>query len=627
MQFLWAATAVLLIAAAMRIVLLHDVPPGLARDEVRNGDIVQFIRQGEHALFFRAGYGHEPLYHYFSVPFQLLLGDNVLSIRLPSVVLGILLIALTMRWVKREFGGMTAVVTAFGLSVGWMPLIFSRIGIRAIMEPLFLVAAAWFWQKKPLVAGLLLGLSLYTYSAARVVFALPLFLMVTETLIWKMKPDGKLRDRLRPLLIIFVTAVLIYMPLQLTFIADPTLQVRAQQAQGTLNALLAGNVQPMIASTLGTLGLFSFSGAVEWTYTVLGLPLFDWVTAVFFYAGLLIALWRIRQPRYTFIIVWLLVGLIPSAITSPSIIRIIGAAPIMYLLPALSISFINAHLPAKKRRPYVLFLLIILYITPLTSYSITNGFIQWPSTPETHHKYQTVLQDMGRYWQQHPADGMVITQNFYEPIDADTMRRNMGYDIEARWVQAHPDVTGAMVIPDEANGMLYVPEYASPRPSLLEAAGSGMGERPLYRSKQTPSFAVYALSPPVIPTPITPSLLFDEKISLLGYKIGTQSKTDVEFFTYWQTEAPLPPDLTIFVHLIDDNGQLIAQHDGLDVAPSTLHPHDFIIQRHTLSLPADIAADSIPVYIGLYTRSTNTRLPIHNHDETASYIFDIGVVR
>ena len=97
-RFLILATGVLLLAAAMRFLLLQEVPPGLSQDEVLNADIASFIRQGYYALFFAEGYGHEPLYHYWSVPFQVLLGDNVLSIRLPAAYLGLLLIALTMRW-------------------------------------------------------------------------------------------------------------------------------------------------------------------------------------------------------------------------------------------------------------------------------------------------------------------------------------------------------------------------------------------------------------------------------------------------------------------------------------------------------------------------------------------------
>ena len=107
-RFLVWATAVLLLAAVMRLILLQDVPPGLSQDEVLNADVVSIIRQGYHAIFFREGYGHEPLYHYWSVPFQVLFGDNILSIRLPAFYLGLLLVAVMMRWARREFGFLTA---------------------------------------------------------------------------------------------------------------------------------------------------------------------------------------------------------------------------------------------------------------------------------------------------------------------------------------------------------------------------------------------------------------------------------------------------------------------------------------------------------------------------------------
>ena len=90
------ALLILLLAAAFRLVALGDVPPGLAQGEVVDADIALFIRGGEHALCFRHGYGHEPLYHYLAAPFAPLLGDNWLAIRLPSVYLGLLLVALTM---------------------------------------------------------------------------------------------------------------------------------------------------------------------------------------------------------------------------------------------------------------------------------------------------------------------------------------------------------------------------------------------------------------------------------------------------------------------------------------------------------------------------------------------------
>ncbi|NJN54906.1 MAG: hypothetical protein HC804_09205, partial [Anaerolineae bacterium] len=284
---MWLATAVLLLAASFRLVALRDVPPGLSQDEVFDAGMPAHILAGNHALFFREGYGHEPLYHYWGIPFYLALGENYLQARLASVFLGMLLVAATMRWARREFGTITAVTAGLGLAVCWWSVIFSRVGIRPIMEPLFLVGVAWFWPRlqdrlsKGVVAGLLLGLSLYTYTAAQVMFAWPLLftavLLITQRAQWKavLARGG----------VVLGTAVLVALPLYLTWWADPSLLQRVDQLGGPLDALRQGNVQPIAAAALATLGVFSFSGDPRGTYGLLGQPLFDGLTAVLFYAG------------------------------------------------------------------------------------------------------------------------------------------------------------------------------------------------------------------------------------------------------------------------------------------------------------------------------------------------------
>ncbi|HIP72725.1 MAG TPA: hypothetical protein EYH05_15180, partial [Anaerolineae bacterium] len=473
-------TAVLLIAAIFRIINLQDVPPGLSQDEVLNADIVSFIRQGQHALFFREGFGHEPLYHYWSVPFQALLGDNFLSIRLPALFLGMLLAAATMRWARRDFGRVTAVTAGLLTAVSWWPVIFSRIGIRPIMEPLLLVGMAWFWQRKPVAAGLFLGLSLYTYTGARVVFLIPVLYGLVQLVA---APNKVARWRtVRHSAVILAVALLVYLPMQLTLWADPTLQQRVDQLAGPLDALRQGDWRPIMQSTLLTLGVFSFTGDPRWTYTWPGRPLFDWVTAVFFYASLIITLIRIRQPKYTLLLVWLAVTLLPGAITpqAPSIIRIIGAVPVVYVLVGLAVSVIGNRLSVigKPHTAYRISMTVyglLLTVSLITAArAIQYGFIRWPQAVETRlNHYQTTFLDMARYWQQNPAERLVIADPFFEPIDAASFRRNLGYENDARWAQAGPEVAGALVFPqsDGGYGRLYVPEYAPINPLLFKAAG------------------------------------------------------------------------------------------------------------------------------------------------------------
>ena len=606
-RFLWVSTAILLLAAWLRLFMLQGVPLGLARDEVRNAEIVSHILQGEHALFFRAGFGHEPLYHYFAVSFQVLLGDNVLSVRLPSVFLGMLLIAAVLRWAKRDFGQVTAVVAGVGLAVGWMPIIFSRVGIRPIMDPLFLLGVAWFWWKRPFWAGVFLGLSFYTYTAARVNFLIPLFFAGYLLILWVwQKREGSLWSRLKSPLFILGTAVVIYVPLAYTLQADPTLQGRVQELSGPLTALQAGDVQPVLTATIQTLGIFSFTGPPRWTYTIEGLSIFNWVTAIFFYIGLFVALWRVLLPRYAFVLIWLGVGLIPSAITPdfPSIIRIIGALPVIYLLPGIAIAAVAERVQARQKYTAVPVALALIYLIFLAGYTIANGFTTWPSNEVTRHKYQTIFQEMGEHWQTNPVEMMVVVDDFFEPIEQQSLQFNMNEDVGARWVQTSPAATGALVLPSVGTGLLYIPEYAAPSPDLLQVAG--VSQEFIHRNGIRPFFTVHALPETVfIPNPIEP-VQFDEKISFLGHMEEGQDG-HLQLFTYWYVDSALPYDLTIFIHLLDEQGNLISQHDGFDAIPETLHQGDIVVQRHILPLTAPFP-ENYMLRTGLYLRDSGTRL-------------------
>ncbi len=616
-NFIWWATAVLLLAAVLRLATLQNVPPGLAQDEVLNADVVLFIRQGYHALFFPEGYGHEPLYHYWSVPFQILLGDNVLSIRLPAVYLGLFLIALTLRWALREFGGATAVLTGAFLAISWWPIIFSRIGLRPIMEPVFLLLFAWFWPRRPWLAGLVLGLSLYTYTGARVIFLLPLLLAIyapLRLLRWRGRRIALLeRDllwtQLRPALIVLGMSLLVYLPLGLTLRANPEWQQRVQQLEGPLAALRQGDFAPISAATAATLGVFSFSGDPRWTYSLPGRPLFDGITAVFFYAGFLLVLLRWRQPRYGLVLIWLLVGILPSAVTpeAPSTVRLIGALPVIFLLPALSISWLWQRVQDRPVwRPLVAAAVVVLLAFNLWR-TWQDGFVRWPQALETRLKYQTLQLDMARYLRASPAEALVIADGFYRPITADTLRRSMNANPNPRWVQTGDQAAGALALPAAENGRFLAPEFAVPAPELMAAAG--FANEPLYRSPGKPSFAEYLL-PAQIEQPLLPATVtFEGVLTLTGYEIlPHETERPLKMITFWRVKGPLPADLAAFVHLVDAEGQLISQHDGFDAAPLTLQTGDQVLQLHDLPLPDLATQGPYTLQLGLYTRGNGRRL-------------------
>jgi hypothetical protein len=230
--------------------------------------------------------------------------------------------------------------------------------------------------------------------------------------------------------------------------------------------------------------------------------------------------------------------------------------------------------------------------------------------------YQSVLLDMSRYYKAEPTSNLVIANGFYEPIDKDSFRRNLGYDPAVRWIQTGAQVAGAIVLPQQdagENARLYIPEFAPINPALLAVAG--ISSKPLYRSEQWPSFAVHELPPfpNVTSSQLIEPLSFAGLITFEGYEMSLLPGQTLQLVTLWRVEKPLPADLTIFTHVLGPTGNIAAQHDGFDAAPAELQPGDWVFQLHLVIVPE--TSDPLAVQVGLYTAHDQQRL---HHDGTPS---------
>jgi hypothetical protein len=443
-------------------------------------------------------------------------------------------------------------------------------------------------------------------------------------------------DNPRTALIVFLVSFAFFIPLAVTLQVNPSLQQRVDQLSEPLAALGRGDLRPVWETTRATLGVFSFTGDPRWTYSLPGRPLFDRLTAILFYGGLAIVFWRWRRSKYALLLLWLGLAMLPSAITpdAPSTIRLVGIIPLVYLMPGIAITFLQKSGQARDWRlgrnkglkVLVPLLMILVVIAGLNLWrTVQDGFMRWPQELEARVRYQAVLQDMARYWEQDPVPRLVIAEAFFEPIDADSFRRNLGQDPGTRWVQSGQDVAGAVVFPaGDGEGRFYVPEFAPPPAELLEAAG--ISPQPRYRSQSTPSFAVYNLPDSVPISEHSIGITLEEMFTLLGYTVLEKSPEQVRLVTYWLVEAPITAGLAtagmaVFAHLIAADDSLLAQHDGLDVALATLQPGDLFIQYHILPLPEKLPQEPLTLQVGLYQRSNGRRL-LHEGSPADRIILD-----
>ncbi|MEM8857661.1 MAG: hypothetical protein AAGD96_05040 [Chloroflexota bacterium] len=610
-RYLFAAGAILLLAASFRLIGFQEVPPGLVRDEVLNADIVEFIRNGQHALFFREGYGHEPLYHYFGVPFQILLGDNALAIRYPSFLLGMLLVALSMSWAKRLTGStIVGLLCGLGLAIGWWPIIFSRLGLRAISLPVLLVLAHYAWiQNRPKLAAVWIGLAFYTYTAARVMLALPILLLLDAYLLQK---DNRSWQGTKSSWQFASIVYILYLPLQLTLWLDPSLQQRVDQLSGVTDVALQGDLGPLWHNILATLGVFTIAGDPLWSYANANQPLFDWISGGLLVGGLLIALLKIRDRNIRFVLFWLGLGLLPTILApeAPSLIRLIGIMPIVYLFLGMGADWL---LGLSKEYGRAIVLIIPIAFGWQLSSTVLDGFVAWTQATPTLEKYGPIWRDMSADIAAYPDAEIVIADSWVDPIDHDRVVRTLGQNRPLRWSAVDQNVTsGAIVFPADANlTRFYLPEFANLNPTLAEIAGI---DKPIYQSESWPTFRVYNLSdrPKISLQDQQP--IFNQSIELQGWEFRPfVAEGRLEVYTVWHATKPLPYDLAAFIHLTDlETEALLAQHDGFDSFIPQLQPGDVILQRHLIWLPADINLDEVELYVGVYERTTGIRWQTDN---------------
>jgi hypothetical protein len=110
-------------------------------------------------------------------------------------------------------------------------------------------------------------------------------------------------------------------------------------------------------------------------------------------------------------------------------------------------------------------------------------------------------------------------------------------------------------------------------------------------------------------------------ITLLGYALPRArlpAQGELRLTLYWQPSEEVPDDLTVFVHVSNYEGRLVAQRDQAPAGgerPTTgWAPGEVIADRYVIPLPPDIGPGTYRVQVGWYDASTGTRVPLPGGD-------------
>ena len=95
--------AVILVAFALRVLAIDQIPPGLSHDEAYNGVTAVQVLDGQHAIFFEINKGIEPLIIYLEALAFYAFGIGPVQLRLVNIFCGILAVALIYPLAARLF--------------------------------------------------------------------------------------------------------------------------------------------------------------------------------------------------------------------------------------------------------------------------------------------------------------------------------------------------------------------------------------------------------------------------------------------------------------------------------------------------------------------------------------------
>ena len=544
--------AIVLIAIIFRFAQFNQVPPGLHYDEAVDAKLAQEIRAGATPLYFEEGWGREPLYHYL-VAFTLnFTPDPTTALRLTSALLGLIQLLAAYALFRLLFGVPTALIGAAWIAVLFWTVSTSRAGLRNITLTTLATLTAWaFWRvwrnvqaarhtglsphpSAFILPGILLGLTVYTYQPSRVV---PLIYLVFVGFL-VLRQRELIKQNWRALIVFFGMAVIVALPLAIFLTTHPQAETARAFQTEPIRALLSGNLQPALDTTVATLKMFTFDGAgdPQILYNISGRPIFIGLGSILFYVGLLVSVWRWKRPAYTFMLIWLAITLLPNMLTAPApfFYRAIAAQTPVAVMPAIGVMLITdlfnreGAKSAKKIKVVAISACALVAIVALAQTAITTWhdyFDVWGQNADVRFQYSAALTDIAHAIDASPdATPVAISSYFIEDADpiifAETLNR---HDIDLRWFDARESIIAATGATTQRLG---VPSF-TPLDANLNAEFLN-GAAPIAATKD---FKLYAFDAAQFRQKIetwtcaTCPVTFDQALTLIGLQTAIADKT------------------------------------------------------------------------------------------------------
>ena len=660
---------VILLAFALRAHRLPEVPFGWHPDEASKGLLARDVLAGKYnPAFFTAFTGRDALYVYLEALAFAVFGESIFAGRVLSAFIGVLTVAGTVAVGRAMFSRRVGLLAAGLIATSLWHIIASRNGYRAVIQPLVQIPVLWLlfreWRRsenagrswpRAVLAGVFLGLTQYTYTAAR---AFPLLVLALLALAWILSPS-LIRERGRWLLPMLGSSAIVLLPLAVYFIRNPfDLYGRALQVSVVTPEWSGGDaIARLWRSIVETGRMFSVWGDPNYRFNIAGRPVFGPLVAAAFYGGSAYSLWKAvtsrgwRRVSYAALLAWLLIMLLPmtlSAESLPYFQRAIGILPAVYLLPAVALDAAASQarsLPRRKQSHRIAralsFTVGIVLILTLAWIAARAYFIQWHAVTRNDDDRRVAMVYAAESLRRRPAGATLYVSSEYFQHPTLAFLAPDVYD-RTRWF----DARHSLPLPPPGGQAAYVLLLENaPEPALLDLVPDLQLLRTELDRFGRPVLQIYGWAGGALPVPKdrSPAIWSSE----VGYEPGDPHGLrhpidlparfgDVLALTgHDRTESPVRrghilgiilqwhllrrPDrhYSMFVHLLDDQSNVVAEYDANRYPTSFWREGggETLLSYFPLWIDPGLPVGEYRLETGVYHQPTGERLTVYDDDE------------
>ncbi len=660
---LFALAAVVVGALVLRLWRIDSLPPGFHFDESFEGmEAWRILTDPTYRPVFLTGnFGVAPVNSYANAVtfglFRLFGGEaGPTAMRVTAAVFGTLgvvaayALAREVRYLdpRRLTLAFPLLAAAMLATMRWH-IHFSRMGIEPILVPLLWASATFLllrgWRLRSWISyslcGVVLAAAMYSYQGAWIV---PFLMVPVVCHLWLV--NRRAHDSLRPLagpLLSAGIALLLVLPLGWFFARNPDLlilrpaQIAVTGAEtGPQTGTAATPLENAFASALMFAPLGQ-TGDIDPRRNLPGEAALNWWQFLPFAAGALLALWRVRNPAYSTLLVGLVGLLLPGVFSeyAPHFHRILGATVPTALLCALGLDALLHYTGVfaleehgSRRRGWLAAAAaasVALLILGGAVVGARDYFVRWAALPNLFYAFDTGLWQIGQEIARQPADEPA----YLSPRPADHPTLAFALAVQQPPHAAPTSFDGRQVLPMTAGPnaeaeRYYVIEHEDFRTPLLlpELLPQVQVEKTIDQPDGTPYAKVYvrpAGTAPQRPPEHAVGVALNGAITLQGYDVQPAKLHPGEILylqLHWLVNAQPDAEWTTFTHLLrvnaDGSFEQVAGHDsppGGGTLPTSRWQEGWrVLDEYQISLPADLAPGAYTLAAGLY-QPDGTRLP------------------